>query len=298
MNRSIGIVGLGKMGLPIAHRLVQAGVHIEVVEPDVQRTRDLRPEHFTVRECSADLSANVDAVLVIVGTDDQLLESCLDPARGIVAAEAVQTVVVHATVDPSTVVDLSDRLAGRADPIDVLDAPLCRGEAAAERGDLLALLGGSEKVVEKMIPTLETYCSAHFRLGDVGAGQVAKMLNNVLLWASITANFEAMQVGRSSGLDLDVLREALLQSSGANWALQTWGQARDMPWAEKDMEIAVRYVEAIGLGNSFFTATQERITGIRRTKIAWQAPRSGLSMDEFVKSMATSSAFDDEATES
>ena len=115
-------------------------------------------------------------------------------------------IAVSSTVSPDTVKAL-DAIA-RKKGIDVLDAPICRGRWAADEGTLLALFGGKPEVVERARPVYGTFASDIVHLGDVGHGQVAKTMNNLLLWVNAVGLIEAGKLALSTGIDLPKLRGA------------------------------------------------------------------------------------------
>ncbi len=147
--------------------------------------------------------------------------------------------------------------------MDVIDAPLCRGEPAAEAGKLLVLVGGDEAVVERCRPVLSAFCSDVFHVGGLGSGQIGKMINNLLLWACVSANWEGLKLAGALGVDPEKLRQALLLSSGNNWALETWLLPRPMPWAEKDMAIVMEQADKARLSLPLCGVTREVIKGIK-----------------------------------
>ena len=122
----------------------------------------------------------------------------------------------------------------------MIDVPTCRGEQAAEEGDLLVLGGGASATFEAARPVLEQFAATdnvvHF--GDLGSGQVAKTANNTLLWANLVANHEVLSLAKAYDLDLELLRDVLERSSGDNWALREWDWLYSK-WAHKDMKITM-----------------------------------------------------------
>ena len=128
----------------------------------------------------------------------------------------------------------------------LIDAPVCRGGGAADRGELLSFAGGPADVVEQVTPVLRAYSSDVVRTGDVGTGQVAKAVNNMILWACLVADHEALALATHYGVDLEALRAALLTSSSANTALANWGQ-QTMAWAEDDLHIVAGMAAEAGL---------------------------------------------------
>ena len=127
----------------------------------------------------------------------------------------------------------------------MLDIPLCRGEQAAERGKLLIMGGGDKSVFDACRPAFAAFADSVFHLGALGAGQVGKMVNNLILWACISANDEGLKLGNKLGVERDALREALVASSASNWALASRIEEQPMPWAEKDMTIVLKEADRL-----------------------------------------------------
>ena len=96
---------------------------------------------------------------------------------------------------------------------------------------------------ERAQPVLAAFGAKALHLGPVGSGQIAKTINNMLLWACMAANFEALTLAKRSGVDLAALIEALRHGSGANWSLSRWGKSTGK-WAEKDMDVALELAQA------------------------------------------------------
>ncbi|HWG03917.1 MAG TPA: NAD(P)-dependent oxidoreductase, partial [Beijerinckiaceae bacterium] len=165
------------------------------------------------------------------------------------------------TVSAETMREVQDLAAQKG--VDVIDAPLCRGEPAAEAGKLLVLVGGDAAVVERCQPVLSAFGSDVFRVGGLGSGQIGKMINNLLLWACVSANWEGLRLAEALGVDPEKLRQALLLSSGNNWALETWLLPRPMPWAEKDMAIVMEQADKARLSLPLCGVTREVIKGIK-----------------------------------
>lgn len=280
----VGVVGLGAMGRPIARRLASQGFTVCGYDPRL--TPNAEPEDGVVLVDSArTLSARTDATLVLVGTDEQLLSAVGDHQAGILAgASPGHIVLIGSTVAPESSTAVGALAAERG--VAVLDSALCRGEAPARNGTLLVLAGGEAQVFEACTPLLQAIGSDVHHLGDLGAGQIGKMINNYLLWLTVVGNYEALRLGARLGLDLDRLRAALLQSSGANWALQTWDRARPMPWAEDDMAVLMRVADEQRLPMVAGGVVRELIKAIKLEKAA--LPDGGGaagSMDQVIRAL-------------
>jgi 3-hydroxyisobutyrate dehydrogenase-like beta-hydroxyacid dehydrogenase len=107
-------------------------------------------------------------------------------------------------------------------------------------------VGGAADVVERLKPVFASFSSDIVHVGGVGAAQVAKAANNLVMWACVIANHEALALSKRFGVDVDRLREALLMSSADNYALRTWGE-NTMAWAQDDMEIVLSMAQDVGI---------------------------------------------------
>jgi len=126
--------------------------------------------------------------------------------------------------------------------IGVLDCPVVLGQEAANNGTVTSYVGGAEQWVERARPVLAAYSAQVLHLGPVGTGQIAKTINNMLLWACMAANFEALTLAKQLGADIPRLVAALGRGSGANWSLSRWGKSTGK-WAEKDMDVALELAQ-------------------------------------------------------
>src|SRR6185437_9367003 len=198
-----------------------------------------------------DLAERCETVLACVGYEEQLAGIMLgggspggDGKGMLQRLPAGSLVAVLSTVSPA----FMRRLDAAAAPhgVDVVDAPVCRGSQAADAGQLLSLVGGTEAAAARFTPVARAYSSDVVRLGDVGAGQVGKAVNNLILWACLVADHEGLALAHRFGVDTDQLRAALRMSSAANHALDNWGN-QTMAWAEDDMRIAADMAAEAGL---------------------------------------------------
>ena len=135
----------------------------------------------------------------------------------------------------------------RARPrVDVVDCALVRGERGAEEGTLVLFCGGPETGRETR-QVSRPFAEAVVRVGDVGAGQVAKTANNILLWANIRADVEVLRLGRALGVEPATLREAMALGSGCQPPARRVGQAHRLRWPHKDLEVALAVAAEAGV---------------------------------------------------
>jgi 3-hydroxyisobutyrate dehydrogenase-like beta-hydroxyacid dehydrogenase len=237
----VGVVGAGRMGQPIIGHLARQGFRTHVFDIDGGKRAlvEQRGAHW-----AADLAAIAkasDVVLVCVGYDEELraLFPQLAPA-----ARRGAMVAVLSTVHPKTVEQLAAAYAERG--LTVVDATMCRGGRAADEGRLLCFVGSESASVERLRPVLGAFASDIVHTGPVGSAQVAKAANNLVLWACLVADHEALALAQRHGLDVEKLRAALGISSAANDALAKWG-TQTMAWADDDMAIVAQMARECGL---------------------------------------------------
>jgi 3-hydroxyisobutyrate dehydrogenase-like beta-hydroxyacid dehydrogenase len=133
------------------------------------------------------------------------------------------------------------------------------------------MAGGDARAFEACRPALASFASTIFHLGDLGAGQVGKMVNNMILWSCISANFEGFKLAQAMGVDLERLRTALIESSASNWAMQTRIDTFPMPWAEKDMRIVLSEADHLRLSVPLCGVVTEVVKTVKRER-GWPMP--------------------------
>jgi 3-hydroxyisobutyrate dehydrogenase len=205
----IGLAGLGRMGVPICGNLVRAGYRV--------RAGDRRPEAAEqAAECGARwvpdlarLAADVDVLVTVLPGPGEVRELMLD--AGVAAAMRGGATWIDMTSNsPSAMAEIRDVLLDRG--VQVLEAPMGGGVAAAEQGTLQFLVGGEAQVVARHRDLLEVLGRVR-HVGGYGAGYTVKLLINLLWFGQAVAVTEALLLGRASGLDLGVLRDALADSA-------------------------------------------------------------------------------------
>lgn len=267
--RRVGIIGLGKMGLPMARHLRKKG--FEVTAHDVNAAACKAAEQLGVKIAAnaGSVASDSDFVIVVVGFDAEV-ERVVTGPDGIGAAKRSGMILgIASTVAPRTMKKLSAHL--KESGITILDMPLTRGEPAAEAGKLLVMVGGDTEAFSRCKPALESFASSIFHLGDLGAGQVGKMVNNLILWSCISANHEGLRLAERLEVDPERLRTALLASSASNWALETRPEEQPMPWAEKDMRIVLAEADRLRISLPLCGVVTEVIKSVKFER-GWPTP--------------------------
>ena len=259
--QKIGIVGLGKMGAPMARHLIAKGYNVAGCDPVDAARRNAAALGVSVLDSPREVARASDALIVVVGFDHEV-ETVLFGTGGVMeAARPGLIVAIGSTIAPRYAVKLAERLRERG--VVLLDAPLARGERAAVAGKLLVFGAGDEKAFEACRPAFSAFASDIFHLGGPGAGQVGKMVNNLILWACTSANDEGLRLGQVLGVDPQKLREALHHSSAQNWAMDQRSDLSGMPWAEKDMSIVLHEADLARIALPLSGTVKETIKDLK-----------------------------------
>jgi 3-hydroxyisobutyrate dehydrogenase-like beta-hydroxyacid dehydrogenase len=244
-STSVGLAGLGNLGLPLATTLVRAGWDLAVLD-----TRPDRAEPVTALGAEAVPDARALAerdVLVLAVPDDAAVEQVLDAYLAV--DRPGRAVVVHSTVLPQTATRLAEVAAGSG--VDLLDAPVSGGAERAGTGTLTVLAGGADAALERLRPLLDTVGDPVLHVGPVGAGAAAKLANQLTMFANLAGVYEAIDFATAHGVATEVLLAALETSLGDSWIarnLDFWDRTaaaydrsgtpvRDRPWSKDLAEV-------------------------------------------------------------
>jgi 3-hydroxyisobutyrate dehydrogenase-like beta-hydroxyacid dehydrogenase len=229
------------MGTAMGGHLLAAGTELAVHDPIEGACAALVERGATTCSTMSEVAARSALVLLVVVDDEQTREAvtaCLETAaRGTVLA-------LCASIRPDTCRELAAEAAEHG--VHAIDTALVRGERGAEEGRLALFCGGPAEVVDSIREAVAPFAADVVRVGDVGAGQVAKTANNILLWACLRADVEALRLGRALGVEPAALREAMALGSGANRPLAEWGKHR-LRWPHKDLEVALGLAREAGV---------------------------------------------------
>ena len=221
--------------------LLDAGTPLAVYDPSDEARRPLVERGAADCASPAEVAAQSDVVLVVVVDDAQTREAVASALEG---AREGTVLALCASIRPETCAELE--AAGLERGVRVVDAALVRGERGAEEGQLVLYCGGDADAIGTLEEACEPCTRAVVHVGDVGAGQVAKTANNILLWANIRADVEALRLGRALGVEPADLRAAMAIGSGANRPLAEWGKHR-LRWPHKDLEVALAVAKEQGV---------------------------------------------------
>jgi 3-hydroxyisobutyrate dehydrogenase-like beta-hydroxyacid dehydrogenase len=258
-----GMIGLGAMGAQMARHM--AGKGFAVAGFDVADEPMRRAQALGIKLCGsvAEVGAHAEVVIVMVATDAQVRDVVAE--SGLIEKLAPGAVIcVASSVAPETCRELATLAAAKN--IGVLDTPVVLGQQAADEGRLTIYVGGEDAHVARARPALEAFGRQVLHVGDVGAGQIAKTLNNMLLWACMSANMEVLTFAKRLGVNVPRMIEALNQGSGANWSLSRWGKSTGK-WAEKDMDVALELAQAAHLPMPLAALVDQLMKGVNQERM-------------------------------
>jgi 3-hydroxyisobutyrate dehydrogenase-like beta-hydroxyacid dehydrogenase len=214
-----GFIGLGSQGAPMAQRMIGGGLRVVLW---ARRPETLQPFSDTGAEFAASieqLGAAADHVGVCVVTDADVREVC---DRLIPAMRRGGRIAIHSTVHPDTCIALAKEATARG--VSLIDAPVSGGSPAASVGKLTVMMGGDEAACIAARPIFETFGTLIIRLGNVGAGQMAKLVNNALMAANMALAHHALAASSALGLDRKAIAELVNASSGRSLSFEVYAR--------------------------------------------------------------------------
>ncbi len=250
----IAWIGLGVMGYPMAGHLAKAGHDVSVFNRSPAKAKNWTRDHGgKVADSPADAAHGAELVFTCVGNDDDLREVTAGP-HGAYRTIAADTCHIDCTTTSAHIArELAATLAERN--CGFLDAPVSGGQAGAEAGQLTAMVGGSAAQFARAAPILDAFARKVVRIGDVGAGQTAKMVNQLCIAGVIQGLAEGMALGQRAGLDMPAVMEAIAEGAAGSWQMRnrwqtmvagefSFGFAVDL--MRKDLGIALNEVARVG----------------------------------------------------
>ena len=259
---TVAFIGLGVMGGPMAGHLARAGLAVTAYNRSRERAAKWRElweaEGLSIAfaDTPAAAASGAEIIFTCVGNDDDLTEVTLGSDGVVGAMRAGALLVDHTTVSA----DMARRLAKTCEEhgLACVDAPVSGGQAGAENGQLAIMCGGTEDAVERAQPVMEPYAKAIVHVGPAGAGQTAKMANQMCIAGVLGGLSEAIRLAQAAGLDLDKTYEAISGGAAQSWQMDNrwatmtadefdFGFAID--WMRKDLGYALDEARRLGLSS-------------------------------------------------
>ncbi|WP_151717527.1 NAD(P)-dependent oxidoreductase [Gemmobacter serpentinus] len=250
----VAFLGLGVMGYPMAGHLKAKGHEVTVYNRNGAKANAWVAEHggraaATPREAAE----GAEFVMACVGNDDDLRSICLGPDGAFAGMAPGVVFVDHTTVSESVTRELSAIAA--AEGKGFVDAPVSGGQAGAQNGVLSVMCGGVQSEYDRAEPVIAAYARICRRMGDSGAGQIAKMMNQICIASLVQGLSEALAFGQKAGLDGAAVVEVISQGAAGSWQMANrhktmlagefdFGFAVD--WMRKDLKICLEAADKIG----------------------------------------------------
>lgn len=243
----VAFIGLGVMGYPMAGHLARAGHRVTVYNRTTAKAEKWTAE-FCGRMAKTPREAvqNAKFVFACVGNDDDLRSVVLGESGAFAGMMPGALFCDHTTVSAQVEKELAEEAAQCG--FGYVDAPVSGGQAGAENGVLTVLMGGDPLACSLLVPMLECYSQQVTRFGDVGSGQLAKMVNQICIAGCVQGLAEGIAFGMNAGLDVPLLVTALGGGAASSWQMLNRGETMAegkfnfgfaVDWMRKDLGIAM-----------------------------------------------------------
>ncbi len=216
-NKTVGWIGLGTMGKPMAQNLMAQNFHLNLYNRSQNALKELVDKGAVSFSNPADLADASDIIFLSL-PDSEAVESVVLGPKGLLGGLKESAVLIDTTSSsPSSTKKIAGLLKDKG--VGMLDAPVSGGEAGAIQGTLSFMVGGPRSLFDACLSILEVLGSNIYYIGENGAGHTMKSINNLLYGSIFIASCEAVMLGVSSGIDPKVLVDVISKSSGQNHAV-------------------------------------------------------------------------------
>jgi 3-hydroxyisobutyrate dehydrogenase len=216
---TVGFIGLGSQGGPIARRIVESGFPLLLWARRADALASFKDTLAESVASIAEVGARAEHVGICVVDDAGVRQVCDEL---IPAMRPGARIAIHSTVHPNTVIEIAKQAGVRR--IALIDAPVSGGGPAAAARTLTVMIGGDEEAIAAARPIFETFGGLILRVGDIGAGQMAKLVNNALMAAHVAMAHYGLSAGATLKLDRAALREIVKVSSGRSYGFEVYGR--------------------------------------------------------------------------
>jgi len=254
MSERVGFIGLGIMGRGMAHNLLKAGFDVRVWNRTAARMDAVVAAGAAAASSPADVAAHSDIIFICV-SDTPDVEAVVLGADGVRAGARPGSLVIDtSTISPQAEREIAARLAERG--VHLLDAPVSGGSEGAARGTLSVMVGGSAEQVARAMPYLQAVGKTITHVGEQGAGQMVKLVNQILVVVTMLGVSEALVFASAGGLDLERTLAAVSGGAAGSWMLANRGpQVLNGDWRpgftidlqQKDLRLVHETAAALGV---------------------------------------------------
>jgi len=273
---TVAFIGLGVMGFPMAGHLAQKGHRVTVYNRNKEKAAAWVSKYGQARAATPrEASRGAEVAFCCVGDDPDVRAVVLGDDGMLAGLGAGAVIVDHTTTSATVARALEKECAGLS--VGFVDAPVSGGQAGAENGALTVMCGGSETAYAKVEPVIGAYAKMCRRIGDSGAGQIAKMVNQICIAGLVQGLAEAMNFGQRGGLDMAAVVDVISKGAAQSWQMDNraktmcegkfeFGFAVD--WMRKDLRICLDEARRSGarlpvaaLVDQFYAAVQAKGSG-------------------------------------
>ena len=251
---NLAFIGLGVMGYPMAGHLANAGHQVCVFNRTQSKAEKWAGEFGgTFESTPAKAAANADIVFCCVGNDDDLRSVTVANEGAFEGMKSGALFVDHTTASASVARELADKAQSMS--IGFLDAPVSGGQAGAENGMLTVMIGGEQSSYDVAKPIIDCYSQAAVLMGDVGSGQLTKMVNQICIAGLVQGLSEGLAFGVNAGLDGSKVFDVISKGAAGSWQMANRHQTMlenkfdhgfAVDWMRKDLKICMEEAASNG----------------------------------------------------
>jgi 3-hydroxyisobutyrate dehydrogenase len=221
MDKKIGLIGLGIMGMPMARNLLKAGFEVTVYNRTASKV-DMIVDQGAKKAASPKEVAGKSSVIITMVSDTPDVESVILGENGVIEGIKAESVVIDmSTISPAATRKIAARL--KEQNVYMLDAPVSGGEQGAINGTLSIMVGGDAAIFERCRPVFEAMGKNIVHIGANGMGQTTKLMNQILVCGNLNAVVEALVFAQKQGVDLSKAIEAVKGGAAGSWQLSNLG---------------------------------------------------------------------------
>ena len=244
----VAFLGLGVMGYPMAGHLTRAGHQVTVYNRSAAKAQAWLAEcpGHAIAPTPREAAAGADIVFACVGNDDDLRSVVLGPDGAFAGMKPGAVFVDHTTASASVARELSSEAQKRG--LQFIDAPVSGGQAGAVNGALTVMCGGDAATFDKVKPVAMAFSRAFTLIGESGAGQLAKMVNQICIAGLVQGLSEAIAFGQHAGLDMKLVLDVIGKGAAQSWQLDNRGKTMvddqfnfgfAVDWMRKDLGLVL-----------------------------------------------------------
>lgn len=254
MGHRVAFVGLGVMGFPMAGHLAAAGHEVTVYNRSSNRADEWLALHTgTVKPTPAEAADGAEFVFMCVGNDDDVRSVSYGETGVLASIQSGAVFIDHTTDSPNLARELDQ--ASKEAGAHFLDAPLSGGQAGADNGELTIMVGGEQAVFDRTEPVIDCYTKSVKLMGEAGAGQLTKMVNQICIAGVVQGLAEGFHLAEKSGLDINEVVEIIKNGAAGSWqmvnraetmAARKFDYGFAVNWMRKDLAIALDIAREVG----------------------------------------------------